>query len=104
MYFGTGLGATGALVAGLRNSSFAYTNPWIVLLGSLGFIIGTQMTSYHTSPVLKHALWLGFIGCTSLSLIPLIQMAGMPIVYDALFATGVSMAALGAVAYNAPSE
>lgn len=88
----------------LRNSSLAYTNPWILLLGSLGFIIGTQMTGYHTNPVLKHALWLGFIGMTSLSMIPLINMAGLPVIYDALFATGISMAALGAVAYNAPSE
>jgi len=37
-------------------------------------------------------------------MIPLIQMASMPIIYDALFATGISMGALGAVAYNAPSE
>ena len=40
----------------------------------------------------------------ALSMIPLINMAGIPIVYDALFATGISMSALGLVAYNAPSE
>ena len=40
----------------------------------------------------------------ALSLVPLIHMAGMPIIYDALFATGISMSALGAIAYNAPSE
>jgi hypothetical protein len=28
----------------------------------------------------------------------------MPVIYDALFATGLSMGALGAIAYNAPSE
>lgn len=44
------------------------------------------------------------MGVTGLSLVPLIAMAGMPIIYDAMFATGISMAALGAVAYNAPSE
>lgn len=53
---------------------------------------------------MKHALWAGFMGTMGLSLVPLIAMAGMPIVYDALFATGLSMAGLGAIAYNAPSE
>lgn len=47
MYFGGGLGLTGALVAGLRNTTFAYTNPWILLFGSLGLLIGTQMTNYY---------------------------------------------------------
>lgn len=41
---------------------------------------------------------------TGLSLVPLIRMAGMPIVYDALFATGITVGGLGVVAYNAPSE
>lgn len=104
MYFGAGVGATGLLVGVLRNSSLAYTNPWILLAGSLGCLIGTHMTDYYNQPLLKHALWMGFIGSIGLSLVPLINMAGMPIVYDALFATGFSMAALGAVAYNAPSE
>jgi len=48
LYFGGGLGATGLLVGALRNSSLAYTNPWILLIGSLGFLIGTHMTSYYT--------------------------------------------------------
>ncbi len=104
MYFGGGLGLTGALVGALRNSSIAYMNPWLLLFGSLGLLIGTQVTDYYQSPVLKHLLWFGFIGSMAVSLVPLISMAGMPIVYDALFATGFSMAALGLVAYNAPSE
>ena len=82
----------------------AYTNPWILFGASIGFLIGTHMTDFHTQPALKHMMWMGFIGSMGLSLVPLINMAGMPIVYDALFATGFSMAALGAVAYNAPSE
>jgi len=48
LYFGGGLGATGVLVAALRNSSLAYTNPWILLFGSLGLLIGTQWTDYYT--------------------------------------------------------
>jgi FtsH-binding integral membrane protein len=53
---------------------------------------------------LKHALWLGFMGSMALSMVPLINMASMPIIYDALFATGITMGGLGLVAYNAPSE
>jgi len=104
LYFGGGLGATGLLVGALRNSSLAYTNPWILFGATIACLIGTHMTDYNAQPVLKHALWMGFIGSMGLSLVPLINMAGMPIVYDAMFATGFSMAALGAVAYNAPSE
>ena len=40
----------------------------------------------------------------ALTMVPLISMAGMPIVYDAIFATGITMGGLGLVAYNAPSE
>ena len=104
MYFGTALGATGLFVAAFRNSSLAYMNPLVFFIASMGLIIGTQFTNYHTQPALKHLLWLGFIGTTALGMVPLINMAGLPIIYDALFATGFSMAALGAVAYNAPSE
>jgi FtsH-binding integral membrane protein len=104
MYFGGGLGMTGAAVALLRNSRFAYTNPWILLFGSLGLLFGTMMTPYDRSPALKHLLYGGFIGTMALSMVPLINMAGLPIIFDAMLATGVSMGALGLVAYNAPSE
>ena len=104
MYFGGGLGATGVLVGALRNSKVAYMNPWVLMFGSIGLMIGTQMTSYHQSPVLKHALYLGFISTMALSMVPLINMASMPIIYDALFATGITMGGLGLVAYNSPSE
>jgi len=49
-------------------------------------------------------LWAGFISSIGLSMVPIINMASMPIIYDALFATGISMGALGAVAYNSPNE
>lgn len=104
MYFGGGLAMTGAMVGLLRNSMFAYTNPWILLFGSLGLLIGTQVTNYYQAPALKHILWGGFIGTMALSMVPLIQMASMPVIYDALFATGITMGGLGLVAYNAPSE
>ncbi len=104
MYFGGGLGLTGILVGALRNSAVAYTNPWILLFGSLGLLIGTQVVNYHQAPVIKHALWLGFMGTMALSMVPLINMASLPLIYDAMFATGITMGGLGLVAYNAPSE
>ena len=103
-YFGGGLAMTGAMVSALRNSSLAYMNPFVFMFGSLGLLIGTQMVNYETNLPLKFALWSGFMGITGLSLVPLINMAGMAIVYDALLATGLSMGGLGLVAYNAPSE
>ena len=104
MYFGGSIGVTGVMVQAFRNSAFPYMHPWMLLFASLGLMIGTQVTDYNSSPLLKHALFTGFIGTMGMSLCPLISMAGMPIVYDALFATGFSMAGLGAIAYNAPSE
>ncbi len=47
---------------------------------------------------------MGFMSTMAVSLVPLINMASMPIIYDALFATGLTMGGLGLVAYNAPSE
>ena len=49
-------------------------------------------------------MYAGFVGCTAVTLVPLIQVVSMPIIFDALIATGVTMGGLGAVAYNAPSE
>ena len=70
----------------------------------MGTLIGTIATDYHKSPVQKHVLWFLFMGSTALGMIPLINMASMPIIFDALFATGFTMGGLGLVAYNAPSE
>jgi len=103
-YFGGSLAMTGALVSSLRNSRFAYMNPWVLLFGSLAALFGTHMVDYHQQPVLKHLMLGAFVGTISLSMIPLINQFAMPVIYDALFATGISMGCLGAVAYNAPSE
>ena len=54
--------------------------------------------------MVKTLLWSGFMGITSLGLIPLIQMVGQAVVFDALLATGASMGGLCMVALNAPSE
>lgn len=103
-YFCGGLATTGIMVQFLRGTTFAYTSPWMLLFGSLGLLIGTQMVNYQRSPVLKHLLYGGFISTMALSMVPLINMAALPVIYDALFATGITMGALGIVAYNAPGE
>jgi FtsH-binding integral membrane protein len=102
-YFGGGLATTGLLVGALRNSSLAYTNPWILFAMTIGTMIGTQMVSYENK-VLKHAMWASFLGCMASSMVPLINMASLPVIYDAMMATGFTMGGLGLVAYNAPSE
>lgn len=103
-YFGGSLMATGGLVYALRNSRFAYMNPWLLFGGSILAMFGTMLTDYHQNFALKHICYGAFLGTISLSMIPLINSFAMPVIYDALFATGISMGALSAVAYNAPSE
>ena len=103
-YFGGGLFITGGLVGALRNSRLANMNPFLMLFLMLGTMYGTMKTNYKTSPGLKHAFWLSFMGSIALSMVPLINMASMPIIFDAMFATGFTMGGLGLVAYNAPSE
>jgi FtsH-binding integral membrane protein len=103
-YFSGGLGLTALLVTKLRFSRLAYMNPWLLFGTSIGFLIGTMMVNYHQSPVLKHALYAGFVGSIAVSMIPLINMSALPVIFDALFATGFTMGGLGLVAYNAPSE
>lgn len=95
---------TGGLVGALRFSRLANMNPWAMLFLAIGSLYGTMYTSYEKNPVLKHTLWLGFMSTMALSMVPLINMASMPIIYDALFATGFTMGGLGLIAYNAPSE
>ena len=103
-YFTGGLAFTGVAVRLLKNSAFPYLHPWMLLFTSFGLLIGTQMVNYHENPVLKHLLYFGFVGSMGLSMVPLISMAGMPLVYDALFATAFTMAGLGLIAFNAPNE
>jgi hypothetical protein len=50
------------------------------------------------------ALFTAFLGLTSVTLVPLIQMTAMPILYDAALGTGLMMTGLATVAYMAPSE
>ena len=44
------------------------------------------------------------MGAIGLSLVPIVSMAGMPIVYNAMMATGVMMGGLAAIALNSPAD
>uniref|UniRef100_A0A7S3MRA4 Uncharacterized protein n=1 Tax=Strombidium inclinatum TaxID=197538 RepID=A0A7S3MRA4_9SPIT len=103
-YFSSACVGTGAMMFFLRNSSLVMMNPWLLLGLSLGSMIGTQMVDYHHNWALKNMLYGTFIGTMSLSLLPLIHMYSMPIIFDALIASGALMGGLGAVAYFSPSE
>jgi len=104
-YFGYGIGATGGIVFALRNSMRAAgANPWLLLGGSIASLIATHMIDYETQYPLKMLAYTGFIGCTALSILPLIQMSAASVIADAALATGVTMSTLATIAYNAPSE
>jgi len=103
-YFSASLGFTGVSCYLLRNNAFALTNPWMLLFGTLGSIIGMRMVDGFENPALKHVMLASTIGFLSLGMVPLIHMAGAPILYDAMLATGITVGSLGAFAYNAPSE
>ena len=88
----------------LKNSIIKSLNPAIgaaVSLSSLAFLLSTD---YHTDTNLKHCLWGSFLFSTAVGLIPLVNKAGMAIVYDAILATGFTVGGLGLVALNAPSQ
>lgn len=104
-YTGYGVGATAIGCGLLKNSAAAHAaNPWLLLGGSIALIVGTHMVDYHTQFPLKLAMYSGFCGLTAVTLVPLISMSASAAVFDACLATGVSMASLATIAYNAPSE
>ena len=104
-YFAGACGLTGAMMYGMRNSIRALNmNPVFLFCLSVGFMIGTMVVDYERHWVLKNMLYAGFIGSISCTLVPLLHIYSMPIIYDALIATSMTMGSLGVVAYNAPSE
>ena len=104
-YFSGACVGTGAFMFMFRNNmSILGMNPWLMLALSIGTMIGTQATDYHSNYPVKMLMFGGFISTMSMSLLPLIHIYSMPVIYDALIATGVTMGSLGIVAYNAPSE
>lgn len=103
-YFGAACGSTGLFMHLMRNSSLAYMNPFLYMGLSMAMLFGVHMTDYHNNWLLKNALYAGWVGLVSTSLVPLIHMYSMPILFDAMLATGVTVGSLGLVAYNAPSQ
>jgi FtsH-binding integral membrane protein len=104
-YFGFGLGLTGLVAYGLRNSAAAMNLHWgVCLAGMLGFQIATRSCDYNTQYPAKMACYLGFLGMVGVTIMPLCVMAGGSLVIDAALATGVAMSTLAGVAYMAPSE
>lgn len=96
--------ATGGFMYMLRNSQLVHMNPWVLLAVTIGTMIGTKCVSYDDNFAAKNLLYAGFVGSMSISLLPLIHIYAMPVIYDALIATSVTVGGLGAVAWNAPSE
>ena len=47
MYFGSGLAATGAITAFMRNSMFLHNHPFMFLFASFGLMFGTLLTDYQ---------------------------------------------------------
>jgi len=79
-------------------------NPFMFMALSFGMLMGVHMTDYNSNFLLKNLMFAGWVGLISTSLVPLIHMYSMPILFDAMLATGVTVGSLGAVAYNAPSQ
>ena len=104
-YFSAACGGTAAFMYMVRNSNrLLMMNPWLCLGLTFGTLIGTHMCDYQNNWMMKNVMYAGFVSTMSISLLPLIHMYAMPVIFDALIATGVTVGALGAVAWNAPSE
>lgn len=100
-WFSYGLFGTAASVYAMRNSMIWAAVPWYVLLGgSFACIYGAHALDRPFNLLAYTA----FAGITGVAILPLIQMSAAAAIADAALATGLSMTALGAVAYNAPSE
>lgn len=83
---------------------WASVSPLLLFGGSLALLFGTHSLPYETQYIPKMICYTAFTGMMGLSILPLVQMSAAATVADAALATGLSMGALGAVAYNAPSE
>ena len=84
--------------------AWASVSPWLLFGGSIALLFGTHMIDYETAFIPKLLCYTAFTGVMGMSILPLVQVSAAATVADAALATGLSMGALGAVAYNAPSE
>ena len=106
-YFGGSLAATAAFTFLFRNVRFLrqygeWVFPWIPAF--LGSCILTIVTSYKDYWELKNFYLACFVACWGASIVPLVHRYSMPIINDAIIATGGIFSALSVVAWNSPSE
>jgi len=103
---GLGLTASTAMVLFGTNvpMKLISMNPWGALALGLACtippLIGTVLTDYHTSPALKHALWVTFNAGMAANLCA-IGFAGGPLIAQAAIATGCLVGGLSLAAINA---
>jgi len=102
-WFGYGLMSTSAFVYYMRNST-RHVGPIPLLIGSLGTLYVAHMIDYETALPAKALAYTVFTGMMGMTVLPLIQVSAASAVADAALATGLSMSALSATAYMAPSE
>jgi len=102
-WFGYGLMSTSAFVYAMRNST-RHVGGIPLLIGSLGTLYVAHMIDYETALPAKALAYTAFSGLIGMSILPLIQISAASAVADAALATGLSMTALSATAYYAPSE
>jgi FtsH-binding integral membrane protein len=100
-YFGASISTTGLIAAMARGTRLATINPLLLFIPSILGMIGCQMTD---KPLLKHTLWGMFILSQGASMAGLISMYNMPIIFNALAATGIMVGGLGFYAYNTPTQ
>ena len=103
-YFGASTAGTGIFMYLMRNS-YGVLSMGLPLYMVLSVILLSALhrVDYHRNRSMKNMIFAGWIAFMSSSLVPLIHMFSMPVLYEALLATGVSVGSLCAVAYKSPS-
>ena len=95
-YFTVACSLTAALVYAMRNSVRCLNmNPGVFAMLSIISIGGTKLMDYHENWEYKNMFYAAYVGTQACTLVPLIHKYSMPIIYDALIATGVTMGSLG---------
>ena len=100
-WFSYGLCTTAASVYLMRNSMAWAAVPWYVMLGGSFACLYAAHALDHPFKMMAYTAFTGIMG---LAVLPLVQISAASAVADAALATGLSMTALGGIAYMAPSE
>ena len=78
------------------------TSPILFVAGSIGSLLATLYLDYETQFPMKVGAFALYVGMTGMGLVPLLHMYKLISFAHAGIATGIMMASLGAVAWNAP--